>query len=314
MRALVVLGLLGLLGVVACAEPPVAAPAWTWDLPGGLPAPRVPADNPMSAAKVELGRYLFYDRRLSGNGSQACASCHDQARAFADGRATSIGATGAHGRRNSLGLANVAYRSSLTWADPTARDLEAQARVPMFGTTPVELGLAPDGTALLARLAAEPVYDALFPRAFPDDAAPLSIANVTRALASFERTILSGSSRFDRGELTPAEQRGFALFASPSSAATSATAASTSRPRSTTASSSSTPASPRPPPTPGSRRSPAIRPTPAGSARPRCATSRSPRRTCTTAASRPSRRCSTATRAAAWATARTARPTRARAR
>ena len=63
-------------------------PSYAWRLPAGFPVPRVPADNPMSEAKVELGRYLFYDKQLSFNRQQSCASCHEQARAFTDGRAT----------------------------------------------------------------------------------------------------------------------------------------------------------------------------------------------------------------------------------
>lgn len=209
------LALIGLWAIVAgaCATPAPAAEPYAWQLPPGFPVPRVPADNPMSAAKVELGRYLFHDTRLSGNGAQACASCHVQDRAFTDGRPTAIGSTGAHGRHNSMSLANVAYNSAQTWGDPTVIDLEAQAIVPMFGTAPVELGLTPE--LLLARLTAEPVYQGLFADAFPDDPAPISVANTARAIASFERTILSGGSRFDRGALTAAEQRGLALFESP---------------------------------------------------------------------------------------------------
>jgi cytochrome c peroxidase len=197
----------------ACAAPPPPSD-YAWALPPRFQPPPVPADNPMSAAKVELGRRLFYDVRLAANGTQACASCHAQARAFTDGRATSVGSTGEVGRRNAQPLANVGYLASLTWANPSMRALEAQAHVPMFGVAPVELGVAGDGGALLARLADEPLYPALFAEAFPDDPAPLSIANLTRAIASFERTIVSGRARVDTGELTDAERRGQALFAS----------------------------------------------------------------------------------------------------
>jgi len=197
----------------ACAAPPPPSD-YAWALPPRFQPPPVPADNPMSAAKVELGRRLFYDVRLAANGTQACASCHAQARAFTDGRSTSVGSTGELGRRNAQPLANVGYLASLTWANPSMRALEAQAHVPMFGVAPVELGVAGDGGALLARLADEPLYPALFAEAFPDDPAPLSIANLTRAIASFERTIVSGRARVDTGELTDAERRGQALFAS----------------------------------------------------------------------------------------------------
>jgi len=202
----------------ACATETAPPSAWTWRLPGELPVPRVPVDNPMSADKVELGRHLFYDTRLSGDGTQACASCHEQARAFTDGLIVPIGITGEAGRHNSMSLANVAYNSSSTWASHVG-SLEAQAALPMFGTSPIELGLAGGEQALLARLAAEPIYPELFGRAF-DAAEPMTIDNITRALASFERTILSGNSPFDRfvaGDLAALDasaQRGLALFES----------------------------------------------------------------------------------------------------
>src|SRR5579864_4577136 len=95
------------------ASAPMAAfptpAAFTWNLPAGFPTPRVPADNPMTAAKVELGRHLFYDTRLSGNGQQACATCHEQARAFTDGRQRAVGSTGEVHPRNTMSLVNVAY-------------------------------------------------------------------------------------------------------------------------------------------------------------------------------------------------------------
>lgn len=209
---------LAAVALAACTEPS-SPPAWRWDLPSGFPIPRVPADNPMSHDKVELGRHLFWDTRLSSNGTQACASCHAPARAFTDGLVTSLGSTGERGRHNAMSLVNVAYSSSLTWAGDVAR-LEDQAHIPMFGTTPVELGLAGTEDALLARLRAEPAYQALFPVAFPDEVEPFTIENLGRALASFERTIVAGSSRFDRfvagdlAALDAAELRGLALFES----------------------------------------------------------------------------------------------------
>jgi len=95
----------------------------------------------MSAAKVELGRRLFYDTRLSGNGAFSCASCHRQEFAFADARNVPVGSTGEAHTRNSMALANVGYFHSLGWADPRTLRLEAQALIPMFGDVPVELGL-----------------------------------------------------------------------------------------------------------------------------------------------------------------------------
>ena len=112
--------------IVAVAGAQVPAPAqeeaYDWRLPIGFPAPSVPQDNPMSEAKVELGRHLFYDTRLSGNGTQSCGSCHEQVRAFTDGRARSVGSTGQLHPRGSMSLVNVAYAAVLTWANPGRHD------------------------------------------------------------------------------------------------------------------------------------------------------------------------------------------------
>lgn len=211
MRALALV----LVAVAACAAEPAAPATWQWQLPAQFPAPRVPTDNPMTADKVELGRYLFFDARLSGNGTQACASCHDPARAFTDGNQVPLGSTGEPGVHNAMSLVNVAYNSSSTWSHDV-RPLEEQARLPMFGTAPVEMGVVE--SEALARIADEAVYVDLFAAAFPGE--PITIDNVTRALASFERTIISGDSRFDRfvagdvSALDASEQRGLALFES----------------------------------------------------------------------------------------------------
>lgn len=173
----------------------------------------------MSAAKVELGRHLFYDTRLSSTGTFSCATCHQQARAFADEKPQGVGVTGQVHRRGAMSLANVAYLPVLTWANPTVRRLEEQALVPMFGTEPVELGLRRDAPAFLGALKQEPVYQRLFPEVFAADAEPISIVNITRAIAAFERTLLSGRSPYDRyrttlveSAISPAAHRGQDLF------------------------------------------------------------------------------------------------------
>lgn len=112
-----------------------------WNLPTGFPRPAVPKDNPMSAAKVELGRYLFYDKRMSVNGKESCGSCHRQDLAFTDGRARAEGTTGEAHPRSSMSLVNVAYAPHLTWANGTLTSLEEQALTPMLGEVPIELGL-----------------------------------------------------------------------------------------------------------------------------------------------------------------------------
>ncbi len=169
-----------------------------WDLPLGFPVPTAPEDNPMSYEKVELGRFLFYDTRLSGNQTFSCASCHDQSLAFTDGRKTSIGSTDEIHPRGAMALTNVAYAPTLTWANNLVNRLEEQALVPMFGEFPVELGLAGLEVELLERFAAVPLYQRLFSEAFADDRDAVSVANITRALASFQRTLMSGNSPFDQ--------------------------------------------------------------------------------------------------------------------
>jgi cytochrome c peroxidase len=198
---------------------PDDALAWDWRLPPGFPVPRVPADNPMTAARVDLGRRLFYDVRLSGNRTQACATCHRQAQAFTDGRPQAIGSTGERHRRGAMSLANVAYAVSLTWADPEIRRLEDQAQVPLFGTHPVEMGMGGREEELVSRLAVEPLYPPLFAAAFPGEARPIRIDNLTRAIAAFERTLISGDAPYDRlvyrGEMTALDEaawRGMRLF------------------------------------------------------------------------------------------------------
>ncbi len=208
---------LGLSALVAAA-PPALAEGWAWDLPSHVPQPRVPADNPMSAVKVELGRRLFYDQRLSGNGTMACASCHVQARAFTDGRALSPGSTGGLTHRNAQGLANSAWNATYTWANPALVSLERQMEVPLFGDDPVEMGVTDvNRPVILERLRAEPLYPPLFRAAFPEAAEPLTMATVIQAIAAFQRSIVSVDSRYDRylqgkAALSEPETRGMALF------------------------------------------------------------------------------------------------------
>ncbi len=186
-----------ILGHTAVSGMPDSTQPYSWNLPRGFPKPYEPADNPMTAAKVELGRYLFYDKRLSVNGNGSCATCHKPELAFTDGRAVSVGVTGQRHSRSAMSLVNVAYSGALTWANPQMKRLEDQALVPMFGEHPVELGLRTD-ESFLVRLHSDPKYQLLFERAFPDDVTRLSVKNVTKALACFERSIISARSPYDR--------------------------------------------------------------------------------------------------------------------
>jgi len=191
---------------------------WSWALPANFPSPFVPADNPMSEAKVELGRLLFYDTRLSGNGTQACASCHHQDKAFTDGRPLAIGSTGETHPRNAQGLANAVYHATLTWANPSLLRLESQAQVPIFGESPVEMGVNDSNVdEVLGRVRNDLRYSAMFSAAFPEVEQAVTWGNITRAIASFQRTLISGNSRYDqhlqnRATLTASELRGLTLF------------------------------------------------------------------------------------------------------
>ncbi|MCU0696329.1 MAG: di-heme enzyme [Myxococcaceae bacterium] len=215
LRGLVVIGLVGL----GCAP---AEPAWVWSLPPGFPTPLVPADNPMRPAAVEAGRLLFFDKRLSANETVSCASCHRPEHAFSDPRRRSVGLWGDEHPLSAPSLANVAYVARLGWATPEVTSLEQQARAPLFGEgAPIaEMGL--DTPALraeaLARLRADSRYRALFERLEPGLGASFDFDDVIRAIASFERTLLSGTSSMDRalrGEVTAvsnAAMRGRRLF------------------------------------------------------------------------------------------------------
>jgi cytochrome c peroxidase len=195
-----------------------------WDLPPWVPKPEVPVDNPMTSAKVELGRHLFYDKRLSADQSIACASCHQQKRAFTDGQRLPTGITGETIRRNTMTLTNVAYLPSLTWGNPQIESLEFQALIPLFSEHPAEMGMAGKEALLFERLKEEPRYRKLFAEAFPDQAKKneselYSLSTITKALAAFQRTLLSFNSPYDRATyggqpeaLSAAARRGEILF------------------------------------------------------------------------------------------------------
>lgn len=217
MRALAALTVAVL--VAACGPGPAPADAGTaydWKLPNGFPTPKVPDDNPMTAEKVQLGRKLFYDVRLSKNRTQACATCHEQKRAFTDGRMTGLGSTGEAHPRNPQGLTNVAFNATLTWANPLVTTLERQALLPLLGEHPVELGFGSNEAELISRLQTEDDYATRFAQAFPGEG--ISLVTITRALASFERVLISGNSPWDRysagdtNALSDSAKRGLTLF------------------------------------------------------------------------------------------------------
>lgn len=188
-------------------------------LPAHFATPAIPDFNPPTSEKIALGRRLFYDKRLSANETQSCASCHVQSQAFADGRATPHGATGQPLLRNSQGLANVAYFATLAWGNNVLLTLEDQIRVPIQSDNPIELGVV-DGAVdeVLARFDADDDYRALFAAAFPESDVGVTLNKIIFCLASFCRTLNSGDSSYDRyyrGDATALSEqqiRGLKLF------------------------------------------------------------------------------------------------------
>jgi cytochrome c peroxidase len=216
--AALVLSMLALLA----HRPVVAETSYELDLPRGFPVPENPADNPLTWERVELGRLLFYDTRLSGNQTFSCASCHDQALAFTDGRTQSLGSTGEVHPRGAMSLANVTYAGTLAWANPNLFALEEQALIPMFGENPIELGLTGKEDVLFERLNADARYRRMFAEAFPGETDPVSLGTITKALAAFQRTLISGNSPYDRYALgldddaiSASAKRGELLFFDP---------------------------------------------------------------------------------------------------
>ncbi|HSD74063.1 MAG TPA: cytochrome c peroxidase [Steroidobacteraceae bacterium] len=196
--ALALLALLAGAWLAEAADRAAAPEVYEWQLPRGFPPPAVPADNPMTPEKVSLGRLLFYEPRLSISRRQACGTCHNQSLAFTDGKARAIGATGEPHPRSAMSLANVAYSPVYTWTDAGFSSLEAQVLQPLLNEHPVEMGLKGRESAVLSELESDGRYREAFARAFPQERDPLTMANLARALASFERTLISGRSAFDR--------------------------------------------------------------------------------------------------------------------
>jgi cytochrome c peroxidase len=183
--------------------------------PLGLPPVPIPADNPPTAETIALGRRLFYDPRLSKDNTLACSTCHNPVEGFSNGVPVSKGVGGANGVRNAPSMIDAAYLPLQFW-DGRAASLEEQAGSPI--ANPVEMNQAHDVS--VAKLGKDPVYGTMFKAAFGSDA--ITIGRVEKAIASFERTILSGNSAFDRYEyggdktvLTSAQIRGLAIFRDP---------------------------------------------------------------------------------------------------
>jgi len=192
----------------ASSPAPVAAslPA----IPMGLPALTIPENNPMTPEKVELGKMLYFDKRVSMDGSVSCATCHDPTMAWAEREPTSTGIRKQVGGRNSPSVINAAYAPRQFW-DGRAATLEEQATGPV--ENPIEMGHSM--TALVEQLSKIPGYQERFQKVFGTGVTKEGFA---KAIAAFERTVLSGDSPYDRFQagdrqaLTEAQKRGLKLF------------------------------------------------------------------------------------------------------
>ena len=219
---------LALLAACAPASKPAATatlPATATSAPTATPSPapeqrpsptwsplRTPPDNPSTPAKVELGRQLFYDPALSTGNDMSCATCHHPDQGFSNGEAVSEPRPGSPAR-NVSGLWNTGFNAFLLW-DGRETSLESQARLPL--TLPNEMAETPE--KLESKLHAIPAYVDLFEAAFGGGTDAVTFDNVTRALAAFQRTLISDDSPYDHfvaGDttaLTEQQQRGMDLF------------------------------------------------------------------------------------------------------
>jgi cytochrome c peroxidase len=204
-----------ILFLAACTRGPSVTPAsdkalFPLQVPTGWPAPPLREDNPLTVASVRLGKALFFDQRLSLGRGFSCASCHHPDRAFSDTVALSTGVHGMAGLRNAPSLANVAYHPLLD-RDGGAPTLEQQVFVPLMDTAELDA----DPQRVVETLRDDPALAAMSRAAYDR---PLDLYVLTRALANYERTLLSGHSRYDRfllGDTTALneqEERGLQLF------------------------------------------------------------------------------------------------------
>jgi cytochrome c peroxidase len=185
--------------------------AYRFVVPEGFPQPELPADNPLTVEGVALGKRLFFERRLSGDGTQACASCHRPEAAFSDhGRAHSLGIDGLQGTRRTMPLFNLAWSGPYTWDGRRAR-LRDQALAPIANAREMHASLS----RVTRRLQADRDYPALFARAFGDR--HVTAARMGLAMEQYLLTLISADSKFDRAtrgeaQFTDEEKRGLLLF------------------------------------------------------------------------------------------------------
>lgn len=191
-------------------EPPHAATPYPLQIPPFFPPMDVPSDNPLTYEGIELGRYLFWEKKLSGNNTQSCGSCHLPEHGFSDPAQFSVGETGAIGTRQAMPLVNMGWSTSFFW-DGRAVSLEEQIIQPV--ENPVEMNDSWDN--VIQELQNDPLYPPMFQAAYGTTAITREL--VTKAIASFLRTMISANSKFDRQRIgqytfTQEEERGLILF------------------------------------------------------------------------------------------------------
>ncbi|MFQ5963380.1 MAG: cytochrome-c peroxidase [Candidatus Scalinduaceae bacterium] len=182
------------------------------NLPSYVLEPIIPEDNPLMKGKVDLGQKLYFDKRLSADDTVSCATCHDPNKGFADGEVVAIGIKGQKGARNSPTVLNAAFFDTQFW-DGRALTLEEQAKLPI--TNPIEMGM-PSHDAALEKISNIPEYRTDFKTVFSTDS--ITIDHIAQAIASFERTLISFNSPFDRfmagvdDAISASAKRGWELF------------------------------------------------------------------------------------------------------
>ncbi len=200
------------ISTLICCTLIYAALSFAGTLPGGVLPPEVPEDNPATPAKVALGKKLYFDKRLSIDDTVSCATCHDPEKGFADGKKVGEGIKGQKGTRNSPTVLNAAFYELQFW-DGRAKTLEEQAKLPIIN--PLEMGM-PSHKAVEEKLRNIPEYKKEFKEVFKTE--KFTIDHIAKAIAAFERTLISVKSPFDRfmagnkGAISPAAQAGWELF------------------------------------------------------------------------------------------------------
>jgi cytochrome c peroxidase len=212
-----VLGLFAVLMFSACRpekedkeEEPFSATPYELVIPPLFPPMDIPSDNPLTVEGVTLGRFLFWEKKLSGDNTQSCGSCHLPEHGFSDPNQFSTGITGAVGTRQSMALINLGWANNYFW-DGRALTLEDQVKEPV--TNPIEMNETWENA--LSELRADPLYPPMYKAAFGSE--EITIDRTAKAMASFLRTMISANSKFDRERagtytFTAIEEMGFNKF------------------------------------------------------------------------------------------------------